>query len=82
MSKSLEALERLRNTLLAEGYWQDILQDVFIIEKELGMTQIVKRLFKDANLRDYDHLQPCDKKLVSREEWNNFLKWVKEKDNE
>lgn len=35
MSKSLEALERLRNTLLAEGYWQDILQDVSIIEKEL-----------------------------------------------
>ena len=35
MSKGLEALERLKNTLLAEGYWQDILQDVSIIEKEL-----------------------------------------------
>lgn len=35
MSKSLEALERLKNTLLAEGYWQDVLQDVFTIEKDL-----------------------------------------------
>lgn len=36
MSKSLEALERLKNTLLAEGYWQDVLQDVAIIENALN----------------------------------------------
>jgi len=35
MSKELQALERLRNTLLAEGYWQDVLQDVAIIETAL-----------------------------------------------
>lgn len=80
MSKSLDALERLRNTLLAEGYWQDILQDVSIIEKELVMTQIVKRLFKDANLRDYKYLCRSDKKLCSEEEWNKFREWIKEID--
>ena len=44
MSKSLEALERLRNTLLAEGYYQDILQDVSIIEKELKALEIIKAI--------------------------------------
>lgn len=45
MNKGLEALERLRNTLLAEGYWQDILQDVSVIEKELKALESVKELF-------------------------------------
>lgn len=44
MSKSLEALERLKNTLLAEGYWQDVLQDVAIIEKELKEYEEMKRI--------------------------------------
>lgn len=42
MNKGLDALERLRNTLLAEGYWQDILQDVSIIEKDLKALEIIK----------------------------------------
>ena len=36
MSKCLESLERLKNTLLAEGYWQDVLEDVSIIENALN----------------------------------------------
>lgn len=36
MNKELQALERIRNTLLVEGYWQDILQDVAIIEAALN----------------------------------------------
>ena len=48
MAKGLEALERLKNTLLAEGYWQDILQDVFIIEKELKALEIIKS--KEINI--------------------------------
>ena len=42
MKEELEALERLRNTLLAEGYWQDVLQDVAIIEKALKTLEIIK----------------------------------------
>ena len=41
-SKELQALERLRNTLLAEGYWQDVLQDVATIEKSLQALEIIK----------------------------------------
>lgn len=44
MSKELLALERLRNTLLAEGYWQDVLRDVAIIEKSLKAFEIIKGL--------------------------------------
>ena len=36
MSKGLEALEKLKGTLLADGYWQDVLQDCSIIETELN----------------------------------------------
>ena len=42
MSKGLEALEKLKGTLLAEGYWQDVLQDCAIIEKELKALEIIK----------------------------------------
>lgn len=48
MNKSLEALERLKNTLLAEGFWQDALQDAFIIEQELKALEIIKN--KKVNL--------------------------------
>lgn len=48
MIKGLEALERLRNTLLAEGYWQDILQDVSIIEEELKDYQEINIKYKLA----------------------------------
>jgi len=34
--KETQALERLKNTLLAEGYWQDVLEDVNIIENALN----------------------------------------------
>ena len=34
--KETQALERLKNTLLAEGYWQDVLEDVNIIENTLN----------------------------------------------
>ena len=36
MSKGLETLEKLKGTLLADGYWQDVLQDCAIIETELS----------------------------------------------
>lgn len=41
MSKELEALERLRNTLLLEGYYQDVLQDVATIETALKRLDII-----------------------------------------
>jgi hypothetical protein len=45
MSKEgLEALERLKNTLLAEGYWQDVLQDVAIVEQELKEYEEMKAI--------------------------------------
>lgn len=44
MSKGLESLERLKNTLLAEGYWQDVLQDVAIVEKELKEYEEMKAI--------------------------------------
>ena len=47
----LEALEKLRNTLLAEGYWQDVLQDVAIIEKHLKALEIIKE--KRVNVRAF-----------------------------
>lgn len=50
MSKGLESLERLKNTLLAEGYWQDVLQDVAIVEKELKALEII--LKKKVNVYD------------------------------
>ena len=34
--KETQALQRLKDTLLAEGYWQDVLQDVAIIENALN----------------------------------------------
>lgn len=34
--KELQALERLKSTLLAEGYWQDALEDINIIENALN----------------------------------------------
>jgi len=34
--KETQALERLKSTLLAEGYWQDVLEDVNIIENALN----------------------------------------------
>ena len=39
----LEALERLKNTLLAEGYWQDALQDLAIIETTLKHLKATNR---------------------------------------
>ena len=43
----LEALERLRNTLLVEGYWQDVLQDVAIIETALKDYEKKTKLAKE-----------------------------------
>lgn len=70
MSKSLEALERLRNTLLAEGYWQDILQDVSIIEKELKDKEKYENLIQELcnylgldNLFPYDNLEEIEKEI-------------------
>ena len=42
MNKGLEALQRLKDTLLAEGYWQDVLQDACCIEKELKALDVIK----------------------------------------
>lgn len=36
MPKETQALERLKSTLLAEGYWQDALEDINIIENALN----------------------------------------------
>lgn len=70
MNKSLEALERLRNTLLAEGYWQDILQDVSIIEKELKEHEKYKYFIQEIcryvgldNLFPYDNLEEIEKEI-------------------
>lgn len=43
MKDPLEALERLKYNLLAEGYWQDVLQDVLVIEKALKALEIIKK---------------------------------------
>lgn len=42
MSKELEALCRMKNTLLAEGYWQDTLQDIAVIEAALKEYEKIK----------------------------------------
>lgn len=78
MSKGLEALEEI--SLLVDVRKEHINKYLNIIEKELEMAQIVKRLFKDANLRDYKYLCRSDKKLCSEEEWNKFREWIKEID--
>ena len=63
MVKGLEALERLRNTLLAEGYWQDILQDVSIIEKDLEVLSVIYNSpFIIDNLAELGKLPPEAKK--------------------
>ena len=61
MSKELDALERLRNTLLAEGYWQDVLQDTLTIEKSLKALEIIKEkrvnaceIINSKDVREYD----------------------------
>ena len=41
-----QALERLKNTLLAEGYWQDVLEDINIIGNALDKYY---RLLKEDN---------------------------------
>ena len=46
ISLEIRALERLRNTLLAEGYYQDILQDVSIIEKAINEYEQIKIVIK------------------------------------
>lgn len=51
MSKGLEALERLKNTLLAEGYWQDVLQDVAIVEKELKEHKQYKAIEEELGMK-------------------------------
>ena len=51
----LEALERLRNTLLAEGYWQDVLRDVAIIETALKDYENLKADF--ISMRDFKYKQ-------------------------
>ena len=71
MSKELEALEILRNTLLAEGYWQDILQDVSIIESAL------KRLEeKEHNLKVEMKVNSGLMKRLAKQ--NQVLKIIKE----
>ena len=60
MIKGLEALERLKNTLLAEGYWQDVLQDVAIIEKELKrLYELDNGPYATVHINRYNEL--CDK---------------------
>jgi len=44
--KEIQALERLKGTLLAEGYWQDVLEDFAIIENALNKYY---RLLKEDN---------------------------------
>ena len=45
MSKELDALERLKITLLAEGYWQDVLQDIVVISKALKSLEVILENF-------------------------------------
>lgn len=53
MSKELDALNRLKGTLLNEGYWQDILQDVAIIETALKDYEKKTKLAKEyANVNN------------------------------
>lgn len=49
--KATQALGRLKGTLLAEGYWQDVLEDFDIIEKELKALKII---VKKANIRLFE----------------------------
>lgn len=44
--KEIQALGRLKGTLLAEGYWQDVLEDFAIIENALNEYY---RLLKEDN---------------------------------
>ena len=81
MSKELEALERLRNTLLIEGYWQDVLQDVAVIENALKTLEIIKEKgvvvgmlqLKEVGLQEYNDFIG-DKKLYLTQAEFNLLK--------
>lgn len=79
MSKGLEKLKTIRHIHDSEcGEDESTNKDFDIIEQELKMAYLVKRLFKDADLKEYKRLCPSDKKLCSEEEWNKFREWIKE----
>lgn len=68
MSKCLEALERLKNTLLAEGYWQDVLQDVAIVEKELkdrdNALKTISDIIRDFNTGEFASAEAALKEIT------------------
>lgn len=66
MNKDLDALQRLKDTLLADGYYQDVLQDVSIIQQKLIALEIIKdklpplmrsALLDYCNKEEYDLLK-------------------------
>ena len=90
--KATQALGRLKGTLLAEGYWQDVLEDFAIIENALNeyyrllkeddeTTKKLKRL--EELEKAFDALSKDDekaKKLLSLEiEKNRAFEIIKEK---
>ena len=70
MSKASEALERLKFNLLAEGFWQDVLQDMLVIEtalKEREMEHTLRIRLENINYDLVREKQENEKKLKALE---------------
>ena len=68
--KSKEALERLKNTLLAEGYYQDVLEDIANINYALEVLEVIKK--KVLNIDMFYHTA----QTLTIHEFNLIKEWL------
>ena len=87
MSEEKQALERLKGTLLAESYDQDVLQDVAIIDGALTILEIIKKKRVNAGIlqmsntwEGYGCIKGClDGEWLTQEEFDLLKSWLTQK---